>query len=599
MSSAPTPIPDRDRPPPEPSTVTAVPSDAAPSNTETLTPSPAPAPGASRSFPDVPGYEVLGELGRGGMGVVYQARHTQLNRLVALKVVLAGGHAGEQELRRFRTEAESVARLQHPNIVQIYEVGQHNGLPYIALEFCPGGSLAAQLGRAPLPPPETAEIVAALARAMHAAHQAGIVHRDLKPQNVLLAEDGTPKVTDFGLAKRLDVTSGQTATGAVLGTPSYMAPEQARGEKDIGPAADVYGLGAILYELLTGRPPFRADTPLATVQQVLSDEPEPPAHLRPKLSPDLEAVCLKCLRKAPDDRYPSALSLAKDLRRFLDGTPVVARKRVVSERVALWLRRAGPVQVLLGLAALYLLVAAAAAAGQGCYVAVPVLGTVLGLFLWPRAVVLAFGVPALVCFTVTGVVCEVVASRDPDLRPKGMPGEYVYGEDPPFSALAGWQWVIDHRPPITGWWVHGPWLYTMLKLTLGVLLGLTGLTCSRVMKSDRALTTLGALFGFALGFRIWAGLLLAQALPAPTTSAPWGTEKTSYLQKAWLIECVDVPLKGRTFEPKPYGPLQVPAYVPVELSGLAFMFGTIVPPAVLGAMLSYLLSGRRPAAGKQ
>src|SRR5262245_30991858 len=208
--------------------------------------------------PLVPGYEVLGELGRGGMGVVYKARQAGLNRVVALKMVLAGGHAGPAELARFRVEAEAVARLQHPNIVGVFEVGEAGGRPFLSLEFCPEGSLEQRLGGTPLPPEEAARLVETLAGAMHAAHRTGVVHRDLKPANVLLGADGTPKVSDFGLAKRLGEAAGQTATGAVLGTPSYMAPEQAEGRKDVGPAADVYALGAILYECLTGRPPFKA-----------------------------------------------------------------------------------------------------------------------------------------------------------------------------------------------------------------------------------------------------------------------------------------------------------------------------------------------------
>jgi serine/threonine-protein kinase len=212
--------------------------------------------GGTPARPAVPGYEVLGELGRGGMGVVYQARHIALDRVVALKMILRGEHEGPEQRRRFRTEAEAVARLQHPNVVQIHEVGEHDGLPFFSLEFCPGGSLERKLGGTPLPPREAARLVQTLALAMQAAHERGIVHRDLKPANVLLAEGGTPKVTDFGLAKKLD-ESGQTPSGAVVGTPSYMAPEQAGGKgREVGPAADVYALGAILYECLTGRPPF-------------------------------------------------------------------------------------------------------------------------------------------------------------------------------------------------------------------------------------------------------------------------------------------------------------------------------------------------------
>ena len=270
-----------------------------------------------------PGYEVLSELGRGGMGVVYKARQTGLDRVVALKMILAGGHAGEDDRTRFRTEGEAIARLQHPGIVQVFEVGEHKGLPYFSLEYCAGGSLERKLSGMPLPPKEAAALVAALARAVQAAHDKGIVHRDLKPANVLLGADSTPKITDFGLAKKLDV-AGQTATGAVMGTPSYMAPEQAEAKKDVGPPADVYALGAILYECLTGRPPFRAATSLETLMQVVADDPAPPRQLNPGVPKDLQAVCQMCLHKDPGRRYPSAAALGEDLARFLDGDPVGA-----------------------------------------------------------------------------------------------------------------------------------------------------------------------------------------------------------------------------------------------------------------------------------
>jgi hypothetical protein len=289
--------------------------------------------------PAVAGYEILGELGRGNMGVVYHARHVALNRLVALKMILAGSHAGEAELTRFKTEAEAIARLQHPNIVQVYEVGAVGRLPYFSLEFCLGGSLAGRLRGTPLPPREAARLVEALARAMEAAHQKGIIHRDLKPANVLLAEDGTPKITDFGLAKKLD-EAGQTESGAIVGTPSYMAPEQAGGKsREVGPAADVYALGAILYECLTGRPPFKAATAMDTLLQVLSEEPVPPRRLQPKTPADLETICLKCLQKEPGRRYPSAAALAEDLRRFQAGEPIAARPVGRLERGWRWCRR--------------------------------------------------------------------------------------------------------------------------------------------------------------------------------------------------------------------------------------------------------------------
>jgi serine/threonine-protein kinase len=295
-------------------------------------------PGPS-SWPPLPGYEIVGELGRGGMGVVYLARQQSLDRLVALKMILAGGHASDLDLIRFRTEAAAVARLQHPNIVQVYEVGEHNGLPYFSLELCGGGSLAAKLREHPLPASQAAELVATLARAIHEAHQRGIVHRDLKPANVLLTADGTPKISDFGLAKQLDSQVGRTQTGAIVGTPSYMAPEQAEGKsRGVGPATDVYALGAILYELLTGRPPFQAETPLDTAMKVVSEEPVPPRRLRPKLARDLETICLKCLEKEGRRRYASALELAEDLRRQLDGEPILARPLGPAGRLARWAR---------------------------------------------------------------------------------------------------------------------------------------------------------------------------------------------------------------------------------------------------------------------
>ena len=276
--------------------------------------------------PAVPGYEIVRELGRGGMGVVYLARQQKLNREVALKMVLAGGHASAKDLARFMTEAQALAFIQHPSVTQLYEVAEHDGRPYFALEYCPGGSLAAKLDGTPLPASEAAGLLAKLARAVEAAHAHGIVHRDLKPGNVLLAGDGTPKVTDFGLARRIGEDSALTATGAVLGSPSYMAPEQAAGNPEaIGPGTDVYGLGAILYECLTGRPPFKAATPLETVGQVLKDEPVSPRVLQPKLPRDIETICLKCLQKDPAKRYPTAAALADDLDRFLDGRPIQAR----------------------------------------------------------------------------------------------------------------------------------------------------------------------------------------------------------------------------------------------------------------------------------
>jgi tetratricopeptide (TPR) repeat protein/tRNA A-37 threonylcarbamoyl transferase component Bud32 len=294
---------------------------------------------ASDLRPSLPGYEVMGELGRGGMGVVYEARHQALGRHVALKM-LRYDDDGEVARSRFRREAEAVARLQHPNVVQIFEVGEHERRPYLALEFVEGGSLAQRIAGRPEPTRAAALLVAVLARAIDHAHKQGIVHRDLKPANVLLTRDGTPKITDFGLARHLDSSVDQTKSGTIVGTASYMAPEQASGKANqAGPAADVYALGAILYELLTGRPPFQAETPMAIVLQVLHVEPVPPRRLQPGIPRDLETICLKCLQKDARKRYASAQDLAEDLQRFLGGTPIQARPTPSWERAWKWARR--------------------------------------------------------------------------------------------------------------------------------------------------------------------------------------------------------------------------------------------------------------------
>ncbi len=286
-------------------------------------------------------YEVLGTLGRGGMGVVYKARHRQLNRLVALKMILSGAHAAPETLMRFKIEAEAVAKLQHPNIVQIFDIGQRDGHPYFSLEYLDGGSLHQKLDGAPQQPKQAATTIETLARAIHFAHQHGIVHRDMKPANVLVGTDGTLKITDFGLAKQLDVEdSGQTGTEAILGTPTYMAPEQAAGlTKNVGPAADTYALGAMLYEMLTGRPPFRGTTVMETLQQVQFIEPVQPRRLQPNAPLDLQTICLKCLNKQPNKRYASAEALADDLRAYLENRPIKARPTSAIERVFKWMRR--------------------------------------------------------------------------------------------------------------------------------------------------------------------------------------------------------------------------------------------------------------------
>jgi WD40 repeat protein len=293
------------------------------------------------TLPVIDGYEIGELLGRGGMGLVFKAVQVELKRTVALKIVVSGAHAGADERARFRTEAEAVAQLHDPGIVQIYEVGEQAGCPYLALEFVNGGSLAQQLDGTPMPPRRAAQLILDLARAVHHAHERGIVHRDLKPANVLLTGGGTAKIADFGLAKLLhDGSSGPTRTGEMVGTPSYMAPEQAAGKSAlIGPATDVYGLGAILYELLTGRPPFKAESALETLLQVQFAEPVSPSRLQPSLSRDLVTICLHCLQKEPRQRYVSALALAEDLQHFLDGRPIKARPVGLPTRVMKWVRR--------------------------------------------------------------------------------------------------------------------------------------------------------------------------------------------------------------------------------------------------------------------
>jgi WD40 repeat protein len=288
----------------------------------------------------IKGYEILEELGRGGMGVVYKARQVSLKRLVALKTILAGPYAGPEQSSRFRSEAEAVARLSHPNVVEIFDIDTYEERPFFSMEFVEGGSLDKKLGGTPMAHGEAAHLTETLARTMDVVHRAGLVHRDLKPENVLLTLDGTPKITDFGLVKQLDAPAGPTHPGSVLGTPSYMAPEQAAGDlKQIGPATDVYALGAILYELLTGRPPFLAASTEETLKQVCSDDPVSPRDLQPGLPRDLDTICLKCLEKEPGQRYASALALAEDLHRFLEGKPILARPVRSWERLARWARR--------------------------------------------------------------------------------------------------------------------------------------------------------------------------------------------------------------------------------------------------------------------
>lgn len=291
-------------------------------------------------LPQIPGYEVQSIVGYGGMGVVYKARHLSLNRTVAIKVPLAGAFATTSERQRHVREAQAVAALAHPNIITVHDVGDIDGRPYFTMEFIDGGNLSARVANTPQPAREAASLVATLADATDRAHQAGIIHRDLKPANILIASDGTPKITDFGLARRCAGDATLTVAGFHFGTPSYMSPEQASGDTAAqSPSVDVYSLGAILYEMLTGRPPFRAESSAETIRQVLQDQPVPPSRLNPKVPRDLETACLACLRKEPHRRYRSAAALADDLRRFLRGEPIRARPVPPAEQLYHWARR--------------------------------------------------------------------------------------------------------------------------------------------------------------------------------------------------------------------------------------------------------------------
>jgi len=312
--------------------------------------------------PEIPGYHILSMLGRGGMGHVYLARHDELQRLVAVKIVAAGATATAEMLQRFRAEARAVAAVKHPSVCQIFETGQIGSVPFLAMEYVDGQTLAQSI-RNQLPNPrEAARSILKIAQALEACHQAGVIHRDLKPANVMLNREGIIKIMDFGLAKRLGEEEHRTRTGEIIGTPSYMAPEQASGVvKQFGPECDVYAIGAILYELLTGRPPFYTPDVMQTIMLVLTTDPIRPRNLQPRVPVDLETICLKCLEKQPRKRYSSSSALADDIQRFLDSKPILARRTPVWERAWKWARRHPALTALIVTGSLAMMAAAAGA----------------------------------------------------------------------------------------------------------------------------------------------------------------------------------------------------------------------------------------------
>ena len=391
-------------------------------NEATPRPDQSPLPPAElRSFGD---YELLGVIGQGGMGVVYRARQKSLNRLVALKMIRAG--ESPAEIRRFRNEAELAADLDHPHIVPVYEVGEHEGRLYFSLKLIEGGSLAERADHLRADPEQAARLVAVIARAVHHAHQRGILHRDLKPANILLDGAGEPYVTDFGLARRVESDSSLTQSGVLVGTPSYMAPEQTTGQKGVvTTATDVYGLGALLYALLTGGPPFRADTVMDTLLLVRASEPVPPRRANPKVDRDLEAICLKCLEKEPRRRYASAEVLADDLEHWLNGEPIQARSLSRLARIWRWSRRHKAGMFVAGL----VLVATLSVAGSGLWwaqkraaaerevnLALEDAARLQGQGQWPEALSAARRAEGLLAGGVRGDLQERVRRRRADLE---------------------------------------------------------------------------------------------------------------------------------------------------------------------------------------
>jgi hypothetical protein len=482
---------------------------------------------ARRVLPRIPGYEVLEELGRGGVGVVYKARQTGFNRLVALKMLLAGAHAGPDEMERFHREAEAVARLKHPGIVDVYAFGEIDGCPYFSLEFLEGGSLADRLRGRPLPPSEAASLVAELARAAHHAHRHDIVHRDLKPANVLLTAEGLPKITDFGLAKRLEV-EGHTASGAIMGTPSYMAPEQAAGKsKMIGPAADVYSLGAILYELLTGRPPFRASTTFDTLVLVLSEEAAAPRDLNPEVPRDLETVCLKCLHKDPAKRYASARHLVEDLDCFLEGEPLAHARppgRWRRWNDAAWRATNAPLWIF---TIVFVLPLGALPLAWRQFAAFPIAGTVVAAFLqvrWKTSSVLIAG------SGLASALCAVVLYFDADrlweereLAPPwgelGLGAVLVGVTVPLIGLLLGKQerrlllfLLATGGLAAIGWVCSGGPLPLIVGLSVGLPFGVIGRVTARVSQTPVGVALTGGFWGSVLN--PWGCCCFGFLLPA-------------------------------------------------------------------------------------
>jgi hypothetical protein len=502
-------------------------------------------------WPNLPGYEVLGVLGRGGMGVVYRARQIAAKRVVALKMLSARAHADRQEVARFQTEAEAVARLNHPNIVQIFDVGWNAGRPFFSLEYVEGGTLEHYVDGRPLPDREAASIVDSLARAVDYAHDNDIVHRDLKPMNILLTLDGVPKITDFGLAKKLEEERGQTQSGAIVGTPSYMSPEQAAGKtRQIGPAADVYGLGAILYTLLTGRPPFQGNTPVDTILKVISEEPRSPRAVNPKVNPDLETVCLKCLRKEPEKRYPTARALANDLRRFLSGEPVRARPLNWWRRADEW-GRANPGQTILG-GVLGLIMLVMCVASPAHLAGLPMLLLVLiGLARPPVGkFLIGTGIALLLSL---GVVLSVVARAPQEVqfwqRPANAPPQaksghlYVHWPTSPLlSRLAvAFDFSGDHSPGPAFWAALGIPILCGIAFALwfrpgshgvGVFLALSGVCALIGLVADRSVffLVLGVLWGLVAA---GVGRLVTHLLDRPLTPTFLGVVTGFLMCPSW------------------------------------------------------------------